>query len=613
MSSDRKAWALVLICLLSAMVAVSAVYFIRPAWFLGLVLAIIAGLLTALTRLYIKSWRDIAIINSLSSSNAVPRGSRAAELLSLMAADSSEKRIFAVVVAELITEHFQLSKFVILFRENDRYIPRVYSGFNKKDIVSLGADKVHHLLNVKQNTAIFSDDRDLCGLAFKDNGQSTASLNAFVFSWAGNKTAILVADSFNESLRDLLQDTEFNNIFWPGLEYNLRLNMRLNEKSLETRQLVQELAQAKRDMVGINREIKGKLFDLQAFVQISHDLYSIFNEDQLFDAIEKLIRGQLDAESVIILASDENGDFNNPVSPQEQQPVAAPALDSSTELARLIQKSPRPLLLPMIGAGISRNDPALNAILGAGFQMASAIRVAGKTSHLILVGRKNKQAQFNRHDQDYLYIIGNIASLSLDNIRQYSTIEKLSYTDSMTGIYNYRYFYKRLTEEVLRAKRYNRELALVILDIDNFKLLNDNFGHQAGDTVLKQLAELVTRTIRSIDVVSRYGGEEFCIIMPDTGIGNCDVFIERLRSQIAEYRFESEMLKRGNNISVSVGGAVFPHHAVTPDRLIYCADMALLKAKSLGRNRAIMFHEEFAGWLDTVKGGVDESKKESIS
>jgi diguanylate cyclase (GGDEF)-like protein len=200
----------------------------------------------------------------------------------------------------------------------------------------------------------------------------------------------------------------------------------------------------------------------------------------------------------------------------------------------------------------------------------------------------------------------------MENIHQYSTIEKLSYTDSMTGVFNYRYFYKRLSEEILRAKRYERELALVILDIDNFKLFNDNYGHQAGDEVLKQLSELITRTIRSIDVVSRYGGEEFCIIMPDTGIANCTVFIERLRFQIAEHKFESKLFERGNSISVSVGGAVFPHHAPTPDRIIYCADMALLRAKSLGRNRSVMYKPELSLETKTMEGGVDESRQESI-
>jgi diguanylate cyclase (GGDEF)-like protein len=170
------------------------------------------------------------------------------------------------------------------------------------------------------------------------------------------------------------------------------------------------------------------------------------------------------------------------------------------------------VLLPLAGTGLKSDEPFLSAAIRAGFQVASAIKTNDQTAFILLLGEKRDKSQYSNLDLDFLSVISNIASLSMENIHQYSTIEKLSYTDSMTGVFNYRYFYKRLSEEILRAKRYERELALVILDIDNFKLFNDNYGHQAGDEVLKQLSELITRTIRSIDVVSRYGGEEFCII-----------------------------------------------------------------------------------------------------
>ena len=133
-------------------------------------------------------------------------------------------------------------------------------------------------------------------------------------------------------------------------------------------------------------------------------------------------------------------------------------------------------------------------------------------------------------------------------------------------------------------------LALVIFDIDNFKLFNDTYGHQAGDEVLKNMAELVTSSVRAIDIVSRYGGEEFCVIMPDTGFANCLIFIERLRKRIEGHAFLSKFVEKGYNITISIGGAVYPVDAQSADRLIYCADMALLKAKADGRNQSIMFN-----------------------
>jgi diguanylate cyclase (GGDEF)-like protein len=326
--------------------------------------------------------------------------------------------------------------------------------------------------------------------------------------------------------------------------------------------------------------------------------------------LRETVTRQVGAGSVDIMVPDGEGKFV--VRGDSVPDRGGLTLDRASELCELIMKSARPVPLPLAGSGIGRGEPFLDAAIAAGIVVASAIRAGGETACILLIGEKGDNPQYSNQDMDFIYVVSNIASLALDNIYQYSTIEKLSYTDSMTGVFNYRYFYKRLNEEILRAKRYERELSLVILDIDNFKSFNDNFGHQAGDLILRQLSDLITRTIRSIDVVSRYGGEEFCIIMPDTGIGNCAVFIERLRSHIAEFKFESELFVKGSNITVSVGGAVYPHQALTPDRLIYCADMALLKAKSIGRNKAIMYEPEFSLDVNSAEGGINESHQESI-
>ncbi|MFH2057243.1 MAG: GGDEF domain-containing protein, partial [bacterium] len=168
-------------------------------------------------------------------------------------------------------------------------------------------------------------------------------------------------------------------------------------------------------------------------------------------------------------------------------------------------------------------------------------------------------------------------------------IEEMSYTDSMTGLYNYRYFYKRLKEEILRAQRFSRSLALVIFDIDGFKVFNDTHGHQAGDQLLRQLGKLLAASVRSLDVVSRYGGEEFCIIMPEPGPDDCRTFMERLRKKILEQRFRSKFSNEQHRITVSLGGAIYPNDAQRVDRLIYCADMALLEAKESGRNKSCMY------------------------
>ncbi len=377
---------------------------------------------------------------------------------------------------------------------------------------------------------------------------------AFAYSWGRSRAVFAVFEDQHGFFSEVAREPGFNRAFWPAVENHLRLTSRLQEKSQEVRQLDQQLDQSQRQLGELNKELKNKLLDLQSFVKISNDLYSLFDEEQLFSTLKETIKTHLGASSAEIMVHGGEGNFviRRLPEPDEKSEIA-PSLDVESELFSLLAKSPRPVILPLAASGLKQKEPFLSAAFRSGYLVASAIKTGGQIACVLLVGEKNNKAQFSGMDLDFLYIISNIASLSLENIHQYSTIERLSYTDSMTGVYNYRYFYKRLGEEILRAKRYGRELSLVILDIDNFKSFNDNYGHQAGDLVLKQLSDLITKTVRSIDVLSRYGGEEFCIIMPDTGIDNCQVFIERLRAEIADFGFESELFSRGNKI-LGVGG-----------------------------------------------------------
>ena len=243
---------------------------------------------------------------------------------------------------------------------------------------------------------------------------------------------------------------------------------------------------------------------------------------------------------------------------------------------------------------LSREEKLLGALLTSGFQVGAKLPFSGGTFGTMFLGERVDGAKYRQTDLDILSILVNMAGIAYKNVRHLKSIEELSYTDSITGLYNYRYFYKRLTEEVFRAKRFDRKLALVIFDIDDFKVYNDTYGHQAGDQLLKQLGELLSRTVRSIDVVSRYGGEEFCTIMPESDQEECLKFLERLRKNIMNYPFKDEHSKEEHNITVSLGGAIYPYDARSVDKLIYCADMALLKAKGTGKNRSVMYQEKLA-------------------
>lgn len=180
----------------------------------------------------------------------------------------------------------------------------------------------------------------------------------------------------------------------------------------------------------------------------------------------------------------------------------------------------------------------------------------------------------------------------INNVENYERVEEMSQTDGLTGLANQRYFARRLEEEIKRAKRYDRTLALIMFDLDELKAVNDTHGHQAGDALLREMGHILRNNIRAIDIIARYGGDEFCIIMPEADEAMCRGFMERLNREVSRTKFTVEGVDRPVTCTVSLGGSVFPTHADTPRKLIFGADMALLRAKEQGRNKAVLYEEQ---------------------
>jgi two-component system cell cycle response regulator len=162
-------------------------------------------------------------------------------------------------------------------------------------------------------------------------------------------------------------------------------------------------------------------------------------------------------------------------------------------------------------------------------------------------------------------------------------LEALASTDALTGCLNRRALLEALEREVERARRYNLVLTLLMVDIDHFKNINDTRGHLVGDTVLRQLGELLKRDARSVDAVARYGGEEFVVLLPETAVHGAMIFADRMRQRIANYAFGEP--SNPVRLTVSVGVACYPDRAVdTPESFLALADAALYRAKADGRN-----------------------------
>ncbi len=174
--------------------------------------------------------------------------------------------------------------------------------------------------------------------------------------------------------------------------------------------------------------------------------------------------------------------------------------------------------------------------------------------------------------------------------------KRLSNTDDLTGLHNHRHFKGALKKEIKRHLRYRHHLSLIFVDIDNFKKINDGYGHLVGDQILLGVAELMRHSFRSSDVLSRYGGEEFCVILPETAAEEALVVGKRFVETIFNHAFDLHLNEKGLKISVTAGLAVFPDHGGEVRQLIHAADLALYKGKRSGKNCMCVYEpgdEEF--------------------
>lgn len=203
--------------------------------------------------------------------------------------------------------------------------------------------------------------------------------------------------------------------------------------------------------------------------------------------------------------------------------------------------------------------------------------------------------------------------------RRESRLRELVIRDSLTALYNRRYFYYRLNSEIQRARRYGRTVSLLIVDVDDFKTFNDRFGHLAGDSLLRSITGVILANIRrsdkepsyEVDIACRYGGEEFALILPEAASGQGAAAAERIRSRIedrgavrAAERIREEIEKagmEGMRVTVSIGVASYPVNGVDAEGLIRAADGAMYAAKRAGKNRVVLAGESLPLFPPTIR------------
>jgi two-component system cell cycle response regulator len=316
-------------------------------------------------------------------------------------------------------------------------------------------------------------------------------------------------------------------------------------------------------LVDKNKELRKGLFGMHNLFEISMELNSILELNRLVNSTLLTLVGQFSSKNALfLLLNKDNKDIFEVMN------------SKGYDLERRLQKS-----------------TALKKIKKLNTEIVAPVAVKEFVQGLICMGPRVKNQEYSKQDFEHISILSNIISIAVSNAALYEEIEQLSYTDGMTDLHNYRYFELRLKEEVLRHKRTNSPLSLLILDVDNFKNFNDTMGHPAGDQVLRNLANILKETVRENDIVARYGGEEFAVIIPAVDRKGAAILAERIRKKVEKTYFEHEEIQPLGKVTVSVGGASAPEDAQTYKDLMMRADTALYAAKKGGRNQLRMFEE----------------------
>jgi diguanylate cyclase (GGDEF)-like protein len=321
-------------------------------------------------------------------------------------------------------------------------------------------------------------------------------------------------------------------------------------------------------------------------VEASNEIYSILNFRQLLNSALLTVIGQVGVQSAFVLMYDQKKRSYSQIYQKgfRAKEIQKIKFKVDSPLVKYFTRHNAPVYIKQLNRQ-KEFVPYVQKLKELGIFIIAPIMYSERVQGIIATGEKLYSTEFTQTDFELFHVLVNIISISIENSLHYEAVKNLSLTDEMTNLHNYRSFISRLKEEINRAKRNKSDISLVILDIDHFKNYNDTLGHQAGDEALREVGKVLRKTVRDEDIVSRYGGEDFCIIFPGIAKEGITSLCERIRIKIEKHKFYKEKVQPTGMLTISLGGASFPKDANDMHTLIQKADEALYRAKHLGRNQ----------------------------
>lgn len=270
-------------------------------------------------------------------------------------------------------------------------------------------------------------------------------------------------------------------------------------------------------------------------------------------------------------------------------------LDKYPELTKVLDTGETLTINDVASHALTKNvSPILQK---AGIAALLVLPIVQRDEHVgtLILRAARKHGTFSLREISFFQIVTEAAANALERAHLFESIQaaneslaQLAITDSLTGLYNRRYFHERFEHEFARATRYRLPFSCVIFDIDDFKKVNDTYGHLVGDSILRQVTDCVIACTRRVDILARYGGEEFVILLPQTDVHGASIEAERVCAVMRQHDFTQ--LPKGENITISVGVAGLDQAFMKEsDDLLRAADTALYQAKNNGKNRVVVY------------------------
>jgi len=333
-------------------------------------------------------------------------------------------------------------------------------------------------------------------------------------------------------------------------------------------------------------ELKRKIEELSIFNEIGKTLTSTLDIKAILNIIMLKIGELLRPDNwSLLLADEERGDlYFEVVVGERAEKIKNMRLKMGEGIAGWVAVKGEKLLIP----DVSKDERfTLNVDLVSGFETRSVVCVPlkckGKILGVIELVNKVGRSKFSEEDLFILTTLADYAAIALENAQYFHKVKELTITDDVTRLYNSRYMYDYLDQEMRRSQRYEMELSIIFLDLDYFKNVNDTYGHLVGSRLLREIAKVIITCLRDVDIAVRYGGDEFVVILPSTPKKKAVLVAERIRDSMKNTVFlQSQGLKIKQ--TASFGVASFPKDANNKLDLIRQADKAMYQIKNSSRD-----------------------------